>query len=207
MAKTQSNLQTFLNLVKPSVMSATIAVLAGLVLTGGVLIAFATSNSSVQQQILAWRPQPAQKTLTTPDQTLPENDHPTLKGSWPLLIVWSAIGLAVYAVSVWIIHSLKSAKDLSEEVNYVNAKPKVQLETAFEHFVLRFVSFAILIVLSYLLVKQVVPYSITAAYASSLDIVSGNGLLYAILSFAIVVVTVHLQTIFLRLTFGKVRVF
>ena len=207
MAKTQSNLQTFLNLVKPSVMSATIAVLAGLVLTGGVLIAFATSNSSVQQQILAWRPQPAQKTLTTPDQTLPENDHPTLKGSWPLLIVWSAIGLAVYAVSVWIIHSLKSAKDLSEEVNYVNAKHKVQLETAFEHFVLRFVSFAILIVLSYLLVKQVVPYSITAAYASSLDIVSGNGLLYAILSFAIVVVTVHLQTIFLRLTFGKVRVF
>jgi hypothetical protein len=92
-------------------------------------------------------------------------------------------------------------------MDYVNAKPVWQLEVAVEHFVLRFVSTVILVCLLIVLVKQVLPYSITAAHAGALEITTAEGITYAFLSFAIVVVTFHLQTIFLRLAVGKVRVF
>lgn len=204
---TRENQKLIGQLLAPSFFSGTLAVLAGLVVSLGVLVAFASHNSAIQQQLLAWRPQTSQKALTTPDQTLVENDHPTLQGSWPLLIVWSGVGLVVYGIAVMVIHGLGSAKELSDELNYVNAAPHVQLEVAVEHLLLRVISAAILISLLVILVRDVLPYSITVADAAAGEITTGAGVLYALLSFAIIAVTVHLQTIFLRLTLGKVRVF
>src|SRR5437868_2619258 len=101
MSRNQPNQQLIGKLLAPSLFSAAVAIFAGLVVTIGVIAAFETHDSSVQQQLVAWQPEVTQQTtLTTPGQSLPENDHPTLKGSWPLIILWSFVGLAVYAVTM-----------------------------------------------------------------------------------------------------------
>jgi hypothetical protein len=199
--------QQIVRLLKPSFFSGTMAVLAGLTVTLGVLVIFATQNSSVQQQLIAWQTKPAHLTTVNENQYIVENDRPTLSGSWPLLIVWAFVGLGVYVLTMTLVHSVGRAKDLTESMDYVNAKPAWQLEVAVEHFVMRLISTIIFVCLVAVLMKQVVPYSITAAHASALEIATPNGVLYAFLSLAIVVVTVHVQVIFLRLAVGKVRVF
>jgi|GEM_PF-1039499 len=203
----KQNQKVISQLLAPSSLSGLLAILIGLVITGGVLIVFATNDSAVQQQLIAWQPHNTPKALTTPSQHLEESDKPTLKGSWPLLIVWSGVGLIVYGIAMAIVRSISSAKELTEELEYVNAKPVLELEIAVEHFIGRFVSATIAIGLCAVFVKQVIPYSITAAHAAAADILSGTGLEYSLLSFAIVVVTLHIITIFSRLAVGRVRIF
>ncbi len=195
------------NLLAPSQLSLAVAILAGLVVTVGVLIAFETHVTAVQEQLRAWQPPATPKALTQPGETLTQNDRPTLQGSWPLLIVWSFVGLGVYAVTMRIIHSITSAKELVDSMDYVHAKPQLQVEDAVEHFVLRAVSMAMSVILGVIFIERVLPYSITAAHAASADFSTATGALYVLLSFAIVVVTLHVETIFLRLSLGRVRVF
>lgn len=195
------------SLLTPSQFSMAVAILAGLVVTVGVLIAFETHVSAIQEQLRAWQPPATPKALTQPGETLTENDRPTLEGSWPLLIVWSFVGLGVYALTMALVHSLGSAKELVDSMDYVHAKPQLQVEDAVEHFVLRAVSIAMSVILGVIFIERVLPYSITAAHAASADFSTAMGALYVFLSFAIVVITIHAQTIFLRLALGRVRVF
>src|ERR1700751_5790038 len=89
MSYTPSQKRPLTLLLTPSWLSGLLAVTAGLVVSVGVIIVFSLNNSSVQQQLIAWQSTKAGPALTTPDHTLPENDHPTLRGSWPLILVWS----------------------------------------------------------------------------------------------------------------------
>lgn len=199
--------QALSRLLTPSWLSAMLAVTAGLLVTVGVIVAFSFHNSSIQQQLTAWQQNKPQRTLTTPDQELVQNDKPTLKGSWPLLVLWTFIGLGVYGIAAGIVRSVSRAAELRESLEYVHAKPHALLKDAAEHIVLRLLATTMLCLLLVLFFRQIVPYGITASRAAAGDLLSLSGLLYAFLSFAIVVVSVHLQVIFLRLAFGRERLF
>lgn len=194
-------------LLKPSWLSALVAIVAGLVVSVGVITAFELHNSTVQQQLVAWQQTKPQPALTTPDQTLPENDRPTVAGSWPLLVVWSLIGLAVYVIATAVVRSLAQAEALRESLDDVHARPRQLVATTVEHVLLRVVALIILVILFRVFLKQLLPYSITAAHASAADFWSATGILYACLSFAMIVVSLHIQTIFLRLSLGRARIF
>lgn len=197
-------------LLAPSWLSAMLAIVAGLVITLGVLLAFSFNTSAIQRQLVSWQQsQPAkpERPLTTPDQTVHTNKRPTPKDSWPLLVVWAGVGLLVYALTAAIIHSASDAEALRESMGYVNARPGEQLRTAFGHLFLRGIALAILVALVYLFFKQVIPYSITAAHAGAVELPSASGGFYALLAFLIIVVSIQLQTVFLRLATGRVRVF
>jgi hypothetical protein len=193
-------------LLSPSWLSALVAIIAGLIISIGVIAAFTANNSSVQQQLISWQQnQPAEEIKPfTPD---PEANKPSLKNSWPLLIVWSIIGLVVYMVAGTIVHSISKAEEMRESLGYVNANRDRMIRLTAEHVVLRVLAAITFGILVALLIKNVIPYSITAAHASAADFFSSTGVLYAILSFAIIVVTIHLQTIFLRMSLGRVRLF
>lgn len=193
-------------LLTPSGLSGVIAISIGLVVTVGVIIAFSFEQSSIQQQLIAWQEKQPQRTLTTPDQTLPENDRPSLSGSWPLLIVWGVIGLMTYMAAASIARSISNMYQLRKSLDYVHAQPQSLLQATAEHIILRLVAAGILAGLVYFFVKQILPYSISASHAAAADLLSTTGLLYGLLSFAVVVVSIHIQTIFFRLALGKVRV-
>jgi hypothetical protein len=203
------NRQALAILLSPSWLSGLVAIVAGLLVSVGVIVAFSVNNSPVQQQLIAWQQHQDQKPLTQPNEVVVHQDKPVinLRDSWSLMVVWGMVGLAVYAIGASIVSSLSRAETLRESLTYVNAKPGALLKDAAEHIVLRLLATAILGILLLLLVKQVLPYSITAAHASAADILSGTGLLYAFLSFALVAFTLHLQTIFARLAVGRLRIF
>lgn len=191
-------------LVTPSWLSGLVVVLAGLIITAGVMVSFSVHNSPVQQQLIAWQqtqPKPSPSSFSE----RPLTEKPTLQNSWPLIGVWALIGLGVYFIAASIIRSLNSAVELKETLKYVNAKPEHMLQAALGHAVLRAVATIILIALFVSFLRHVIPYSITAAHAAAAEPASIGGVVYAFLSFAVVVLSLHVQVIFLRLAFGRVR--
>lgn len=192
--------------ISPSWLSALIGIVAGLVVCVGVIAVFTANDSTIQRQLVSWQQsQPVQAPQPyVPD---PAANKPTLKNSWTLLIVWSVIGLVVYIIAGSIIHSLGKAKQLHESLGYVNANPDKMIKLEAEHILLRVLAAISLGILISVFIKTVLPYSITAAHASAADVLSLDGLLYALLSFAMVFAGLHLVTIFLRLSLGRIRLF
>ncbi|HMH31124.1 MAG TPA: hypothetical protein VK534_01460, partial [Methylomirabilota bacterium] len=99
------------------------------------------------------------------------------------------------------------AEKLRESLKYVNANPRESIEAAGELVAMRVLAAIILVILSVRFFDKVLPYAITAARASAIDIISLSGVFYALLSFSAVVVSLHIQVILLRLSLGKIRVF
>lgn len=194
-------------LISPSWVSGLIAITLGLVFSVGVIVAFSVNSSAVQQQLVVWQQDKPQKSLTQPGTYVGSEEHPQLKDSWPLLVVWASVGLLVYIITAAIVHSMSSAKALRQSMGYVHAKPLATLEITAGHVILRIVAAVALVIMVQLFIKEVVLYAITASHASASDLLSGTGILYALMAFSIVAISVQLQTIFLRLTLGRVRVF
>ena len=194
-------------LLGPSWLSGLVAIVLGLVVSLGVVIAFGVNNSGLQQQLMAWQQtQPAHPVVSS-QQNLPENDHPTLRGSWPLLLVWSLTGLVVYGIVTAIIRDIGRAEEIRESLDYVNSRPQTLLATTARHVLLRVMAAVLLVAFGSFFLRQIIPYSLTAAHASASDLVSLDAGLYVLLSFGVVVVSLHIQTILLRLALGKTRLF
>jgi hypothetical protein len=190
-------------LLSPSWFSGVLAVIVGLVLSVGVIVAFSANNSSIQQQLVSWQQNQPEVARTYQ----PDANKPNLKNSWPLLIVWSVIGLIVYTIAGAIIHSISKAEQIHESLGYVHANPDKMIKLTTEHVIMRVLAAISFGIILSLFIKNVIPYSITAAHASAADALSATGVLYALLSFSIVVVSLHLQTIFLRMSLGRARLF
>lgn len=199
-----------LNIVlRPSWLSGLIAILAGLIVAGGVIIAFTANNSQIQQQILVWQQAApsSNPALTTPGEVLQENDKPTLQGSWPLLIFWSILGLVVYVIAMFVTKSIRDAGAFRESLGYVHADKRRMLLGAAVHIVLRLAIIGLWALFTVMFFKLVIPYAITAAHASAADVISPHGIAYALVSFLVIALSIHLHAVFMRLTFGKARIF
>lgn len=194
-------------LLTPSWLSGLLAVVVGLIICVGTIAVFHYNDTTMQKQLIAWQQSKPEKPLTTPEQVLEENDKPTLKGSWPLIVVWSITGLVVYLIAVYVVHSIESTKQFADSINYVNSRPESVLVATAEKLTLRFVSFLFLIATGYLVWHNVIPYGIMAGRVAALDLLSVGGILAAILSFSVVALSLHVLTVFARLTLGRPRVF
>ncbi len=205
----QQDKKFFKLLFSPSWISGLLAVSLGLIFSIGVIITFSLNTSSVQQQLISWQQDhdKPQRPLTQPGTLVTADEHPQLKDSWPLLIVWAGVGLLVYMMIAAAVHSLSEAEAVRESLGYVHANPAKTLQVTLGHVILRLSAAVALAVMVIIFYKQVIPYSITASRASTSDIQSINGVLYAILAFSIVALSWHLQAIFLRLSLGRARVF
>lgn len=194
-------------LLTPSWLSGMIAVMAGLILSAGVILVFSLNTSSFQQQLIVWQQDQPERALTQPGTYVGSEGRPQLKDSWPLLVVWAGVGLIVYMITAALVHSLSNAAAIRQSMGYVHANPTKTLEITVGHIILRLIAAVALVIMVKIFIDQVIPYAITAAHASASDLVSVTGILYAFVAFAIVAVSLHLQTIFLRLTLGRARIF
>jgi hypothetical protein len=104
-------------------------------------------------------------------------------------------------------HSIARAEGLRESLKYVHANPRTMLASTAEHLLLRVIAGTTLVGFGVAFVEQVVPYGIMAANVSAADVISLDGALYALLSFALIAVSLHFMTILLRLALGRARVF
>ncbi len=209
MAKTQQHADALKILLSPSWLSGFISIIVGLFIASGVILTFSTHTSQFQQQLQSW--QHAEKPmhpLDTPGQSVVINSNrPTFKGSWSLIVFWSLIGLVVYAIASSIAKSIAEAEAFRESLDYINAQKDSMLKVAAERIVERLVVLGVWALFSYMFIKLVIPYSITAAHASAAEVLSPQGIVFAFLSFIAIALSLHLHAIFLRLYVGKVRVF
>lgn len=195
----------------PSWLSAIAAIIGGLLVSVGVIVAFSFHSGSIQQQLLAWEiTNPKyEKPLTTPEQndTLEEIGRPTLQDSWTLIIVWSLVGLLTYGIAASIIKSVNDFLELKKTFDYANTDPQLILRNMIRRILWRILASIVLAISLLLFIQRVIPYGITVSRASASDLLSFTGIIYALLSFAMIAACLHGMTILLRYAVGKVRLF
>lgn len=194
-------------LITPSWLSGITALSVALLLTGGAIIIFMTHAGVLQQHLLVWQQDQRQTALTTPDETLPENDRPSFGTSWPLIIGWGFVGLLIYGLSSYIVHTLQRTFRFNTTLKDMKRQPRHAMETLVEHLLLRIIATVALFGLLIVVVRRIIPYCVLIAHASASDFRSVHGFLYALLSVVVLVLSMHIITIFLRLSLGKIRIF
>ncbi len=196
---------SILFLISPSWLSIVVSVVAGLIVSVGVLIVFSFHHSQVQQQLLIFQNTKAQTAVTLPGQASgPKN---SLQNTWPLLIFWSLLGLAVYFVIEELIRLLQNFAQLRRELDYMPAQRNKLLKSTLESVAVRLAAVLLWILYAELFFKRIIPYSITAANASAADFFSLAGIASIISSFLLITIGVHIHVIFARITFQRTRLF
>jgi len=193
-------------LLRPSWLSGLVAIVVGLIISVGVVVSFEVHNSLLQQHLVSYqdKPQPA---LTAPGQSAPASSHSALASTWPLFLVWSLVGFLVYMMVASIVRFASEAEDLRESLDYVNARPQSVIAATAEHALLRVVAGILLVSFTVAMWKQIIPYSITTSLAGVSNLASLDGGFYALLSFLLIAVSLHVETILLRMSLARARVF
>lgn len=209
MLKLKHDIQVLSWILKPSWLSGLLAVLAGLIVTGGVIIAFSANDLQLQRHLIEWQHSKTSVNpkLTTPDQVLKENDKPTLQGSWPLLIFWSILGLTVYFMAMFITKKISNAEAFRRSLGYVHANKQSMILGAASRIIFRLAIIGVWAGFSLMCFRSIVPYGIRMAHASAADVFSAHGITYALISFIVILLSVHLHAVFMRLSLGRIRVF
>ena len=192
-------------LLSPSWVSGLISVLVGLTLSLGVIGAYTFTSASFQQQLDVWQQNQPQKELTKPGEYVVADQKPKVKDSWPLLVIWAGVGLIVYLITAAIVHSLSSAAELSHSLGYVHANREKTIAITVGHIILRVIAMVALVAMIVIFYKRVIPYCITASHAAASDLLTLQGLLYSVLSFAMAALGIHLIVVFARMASGRPR--
>lgn len=202
----QLNREQFKELLTPSWLSGLIAIIAGLVISVGVIAVFSFHNSQIERQLVAYQSTIPQATLTTPYQTI--NPVPeTVKNTWPLIVFWAAIGLVAYFVVDALVKLMAGIRDFRKELNYVHTDKHSLAVTTIEYLTLRLLAVLAWFLFARYFFKTVLPRCILLSHEAAANILLMKNFGDALLAFLIVVLSLHLLTILLRLAFRRTRLF
>lgn len=191
-------------LLLPSWLSGGLAILTGLALSIGVILFHKLDPGHVYQQLLTLRSAPAQPVLTVPGQSVPQLSN-SLQTTWPLLAFWGLVGLAIYFVFETMVKLVNDAKQIREGLDYVNSQPHQLIRTTVEYLLLRLIG-AVLWLLSFdVFLKTIIPYAISLSSDAETAKLS-KAIPDLIGIFALTAFLIHLQAVFVRLAFRRVRV-
>ncbi len=194
-------------LFTPSWLSGLLAILAGLVVSVGVILIFSLDNGQASLQLASYEHTSSQPALTLPGQNVSGPGSNSLENTWPILAFWGMVGFFVYLLLEMILKMISNAEDFTKELNYVHTKRDALIRTTLEYVLARFISVVFWLIFINLFFKKIIPYTITASHASAGDFLSGSGILYAFLAFAVMALSLHLHAVFLRLSLGRPRAF
>lgn len=192
--------------VKPSWLSGLLSIVAGLVVAGGSIITFSLKHSAFTSDLLSWEQSRAHTTLSVAGQST-QNVNPSLANSWPLIIIWGFVGLLTYVIAAAIIRFILQTLQLRRELDYVHADPILMLKVTAEHIVMRIVAAILLICMTVFFIYRILPFAINAGHQSVDHHLTPAAAGYAVISFLLVTIGIHIGTILLRLLFGRARVY
>jgi hypothetical protein len=193
-------------ILTPSWLSGLIAISAGLIVTVGVIVAFSFSNTIAQQRLTVWQ-NTSQPALALPGENPPTTTTNSLQNTWPLIGFWLIVGLLVYLIVEAGMKAINDANELKEELVYVHSRREVLLRVNAIALLIRLLAMVGWLFFIDVFFKRLIPYSITASRVSVSDIKNLSAFYDAALSFAMMTVSIHIHTIFLRVALHKSRVF
>lgn len=191
----------------PSWLSGLIAISTALILTFGIIGLLSFNYPSIHQQIINLEnTNTAAPILTVPGQLPPGTNKNSLQNTWPLIAFWAFIGLISFYFIELIFQIFKDAHEFSSELNFVHANRSVIIKNAFTNLLVRIIAAGLWLVYIEYFTKKIIPFCILSSHASSSDFFSFSGIIDALISIIIIVLTVHIHTIFLRLVLRRGRV-
>jgi len=125
----------------------------------------------------------------------------------PLLIFWALVGLIVYLFAANIVAAIRSTAALKDELEYTNVDRHSLLWQAGGHLLIRIIVLVVWLLYLQFFFHHVVPYCVAATLAGLSQLPNLVGIGYIVLAFLVLLVTMHLNTILLRLLLLKPRLF
>lgn len=187
-------------------LSGLVIILAGLAVTGGGILTFSLNHSAFRQDLVSWEQNHTSTTLSISGQST-QTVNPTLANSWPIILLWAAVGLVIYIIAASIVRAVIGTIEFERELEYIHANPRSMLENIIGHLIMRVVAALLLVTLVFLFIYHTLPYVISASRTSAANLWSLNGLHYAAISFGLTALCAYVASILLRLTLGRERVF
>lgn len=191
----------------PSTVSSALNIGLSAIAVGLLLIIFMTNAGALQQNLINWHRDEPDRSLTLPGQDPPQNNQPALASNWPVLVLWATVGLLLYGLATYIVHTFTRAAHFKRTYTYVSALPPEVFETLVRQLELRCTALIILFGLAYVLAVQIVPYCILLIQAAAADLSSPHGVVYTFASFLVLTISLHALTVFARLSLGRTRLF
>ena len=196
-------------LLTPSAFSGFIDVVTGIAVTISTIIISSFQSSSFQQELFNYRSGQTANNLTYGSQRINQGlDSNLLLSNLPLLLFWALVGTVIYLFATSVVGALRNAAEFQDELEFVNADRNDLLKTAIFQLSIRLGVVFVWIFYIRFFFHSLLPYSIAAAHAaSSVGLVSINGLAYALLAFLVLVIGMHIHTVFFRTLLLKPRIF
>ncbi len=196
-------------LITPSIISGTIDVVAGVGLVITTIVVSSFRSSSLQKELFDYQTNNLTSDLSNNSQIVAHGlNSNTFVSNLPLLLFWGLVGTVIYMLVLSLARALKGAVQLHDEMEFVHANQTSLIRTALIEFLIRVVVLVFWVIYISFFFHRLIPYCLAAAHAASaVGFFTLNGLLYAILAFIVVVIAVHVHTIFLRLLLLKPRIF
>ena len=194
-------------LVEPSWLSILIGITAGILLTAAILISYDFKSANLDNHLIHLQIIGKSASLTLPGQALPNSLNNNLENTWPLIIFWAILGLVIYFIVETFFKTASEVKEYGDELNYVHARRGIIIRNTFEYLFLRIIAAVAWLFFINFFFKRLVPYAISAAYTSAPILKSLTGLGYALEAVLLIVVSLHIHTVFLRLVLRRPRLF
>lgn len=213
------DIRLFAELLRPSTLSGLICVLISLLTVAGVVAMTNFQGSSFQQDLFGLQLRVEQERLSTAgieEEFSLSEDYGAINDNFansnmvrniPVMAFWMSVGILVYFLVTGIAGALASAKDIGDELNYVHAKRNELLRVVFIKLAIRLATLVIWLLYIMAFFRILIPYALAAANIGGSTIMTFGGILYALLSFAILAFSLHLHVILVRLVVLRPRLF
>lgn len=202
-----NNNKKILLLLLPSWVVNFVGVAVGVLTTGATIVLSHYQGSELQRQIFEVQANAQPGAEADSYQTIASNfSDNQFVGALPLLLVWAAVGLAVYFFANSIVRSFSQAAELRDELNYVHVSRQQRLHEALQHFGIRVAAVIGWFIFIKVSLSVLIPYALASAKVAA-DSWSFANVGYAVLAAGVLYVTVCVHAVFLRLIALKPRLF
>lgn len=122
-------------------------------------------------------------------------------------VFWICLGLMSYFVVSFIGQSYETITKHVEKMKYVNAQPKKAVHSLVQRLAVKSVVLIVWLLYCFLFLRFFVPFSILSTRVGLSELPSGQGVLFLIVAYLVLLVCIHLHAILLRLFMLRLRVF
>lgn len=197
------DLKLFGQTLLPSTSSAIFSVIAGVILSLGVIFLTRYKSSSISKGYLAYQ-SGHHLTLGFLNKSIFATG---ILGNSLIFAFWLVAGILVYVLAVDIIKGLKSTIETEQELTYVHLNRSAFLKYTLTRLFIRLITIIVWAVYIYEFIHKILPFAIYLSIVAS-----GSGSIthmpvYVISGIAIVALAVHIHLILLRLVLLRPRVF
>lgn len=195
------------DLILPSWLSGFFAVTVSVLLIG-LTVVLTHFGDTVQQSILGLQHVYTQSSVGNKAIMVSDNfASNVVLNNILVFLLWGSVGLLVFSIVQGMLIEIRRANNVIRELNYINADRHSILKDAFTRETIKIIAFVCFWVILRYSIFKLAPYTIAVAHTLTQHPTTTATWLKILLATGLCVVTLHVLTVLLRLTFLRPRIF